>query len=217
MAMIYLDTSDYDTYGLDPAMPASWCTAASSLIDAHCRRPTLAQMQYVERLRLPSGRNTVRLTYLPLSAMTPATSPIVAVRARYAVPRRGDGEYFGCWGEQNLFLMEVASAFGLPGMWTNLDPTTVDFCPFTGEINLLTNVLGLHFNEVEVTYTAGVAEIPNVVKSACAQIVRNLLATPALNVKSGALDRMKLQYFSDTLVDDTVQAMLAPYVAQKVN
>jgi hypothetical protein len=62
-----------------------------------------------------------------------------------------------------------------------------------------------------------VVDVPDGVKAACAQIVRNLLATPALNVRSGMLDRMRLQYFSDTLVDDTVRAMLAPYVAQKVS
>jgi len=30
------------------------------------------------------------------------------------------------------------------------------------------------------------------------------------------LDRMYLEYFSDTLVDQTVRSLLAPYVAQKV-
>ena len=50
----------------------------------------------------------------------------------------------------------------------------------------------------------------------CAQIVRNAQATPALNVKRGRLDRMYLDYFSDSLLDSTVQELLAPYVAQKV-
>jgi hypothetical protein len=143
IAMVYLDTTDYDAYGLDPAMPAAWCTAASSLIDAHCRRPTLGQMQHVERMRLAPGRNSTRLTYLPLTALAPAASPIVSIRARYAMPRRGDGESNLFLGEQNLFLMEVASVFGLPGLWTNLDPATVDFCPHTGEITLLGDALGL--------------------------------------------------------------------------
>jgi len=54
------------------------------------------------------------------------------------------------------------------------------------------------------------------VKVACAQIVKNAQATPALNVKKGMLDRMQLMYFSDSLLDETVHALLAPYVAQKV-
>jgi len=54
------------------------------------------------------------------------------------------------------------------------------------------------------------------VKVACAQIVRNAQATPALNVNSARLDRMSFDYFSDSLVDTTVKTLLAPYVAQKV-
>jgi len=54
------------------------------------------------------------------------------------------------------------------------------------------------------------------VKAACAQIVRNAQSTPALNVRRGRLDRMYMDYFSDSLLDDTVRELLAPYVAQKV-
>jgi hypothetical protein len=47
--------------------------------------------------------------------------------------------------------------------------------------------------------------------------VKNAQATPALNVKRNVLpDRMQLLYFSDSLMDETVQSLLAPYVAQKV-
>jgi hypothetical protein len=46
--------------------------------------------------------------------------------------------------------------------------------------------------------------------------VRNAQATPALNVRAGNLDRMHLEYFADTLIDQNVRALLAPYVAQKV-
>jgi hypothetical protein len=67
-----------------------------------------------------------------------------------------------------------------------------------------------------VTYTAGLGEIPGTVKCACAQLVRNAQATPALNVRSSKLDKMTMQYFSDSLLDEGVQKLLAPYVAQKV-
>jgi len=78
------------------------------------------------------------------------------------------------------------------------------------------NALTLTYNEVEITYTAGLAEIPDALKFACAQIVKNAQATPALNVKSGKLDRMKMDYFAGSLVDASVRQMLAPYVAQRV-
>jgi len=53
------------------------------------------------------------------------------------------------------------------------------------------------------------------VKYACAQIVRNAQATPALNVQGSTLSSMHLDYFSDTLLDQTVKNYLAPYLAQK--
>jgi hypothetical protein len=39
--------------------------------------------------------------------------------------------------------------------------------------------------------------------------------TPALNVKSGKIDRIRLDYFGDTLVDETVRGLLESYVARK--
>jgi len=77
------------------------------------------------------------------------------------------------------------------------------------------NAVGLGYSEIDLAYTAGLAVIPDRVKVACAQIVRNAQSTPALNVRSGRIDRMHLDYFADTLVDQTVRSLLAPYVAQK--
>lgn len=207
--MNYLSQSEYEIYGVEAKTPESWTAAASSLIDAHCRRPTLAVASYVERLRLRAGRNTVRLTYLPLAPVAPATSPIVSVRGRYALPRRDEG------GPASI-ASDVALAFSLPGTWSTLDPAAIDFDLDTGELALPVNPLGLTYNEVEITYNSGLATIPDNIKFACAQIVRNAQATPALNVRAGDLNRMHLEYFEDTLVDSTVRALLAPYVAQKM-
>lgn len=219
--MIYLDPSEYGTYGLEKTVAAAWVAAASSLIEAHCRRPSLGVAQYVERMRLRPDRNTVRLTYLPLATVAPASSPLTAARARYAVPRRGEERPIGTAAIDPAhpigdLAFDVALAFGLPNTWSALDITSVDFCADTGELTLPSNPLGFGYNEVEITYTAGFAVIPDAVKFACAQIVRNAQATPALNVRSGSLERMQLQYFADTLLDPTVCAGLAPYVAQKV-
>jgi hypothetical protein len=84
-------------------------------------------------------------------------------------------------------------------------------------VTLPVNVLGWTFTELEIVYTAGLDPFPGVVKVACAQLVKNAQATPALNVKRNVMpDRMQLMYFSDSLLDETVQSLLAPYVAQKV-
>ena len=208
--MNYLAAEEYENYGIEASTPASWVAAASSLIDAHCRRVTLGTSQYTERVRLTQGRNTLRLTYLPLVAQPGQNSPIVSARARYATPRRGDD--LTTWD----ITQDVATAFGLPGSWINIDTTQMDYFADTGEVSWLANPLGLQFQEIEIVYTAGYATIPDPVKFACAQIVRNAQATPALNVKANTLNSMHLEYFADTLVDASVRAMLAPYVAQKV-
>jgi len=210
--MNYLQPSEYELYGLESTTAQAWVTAASAIIDAHCRRATLAVAQYTERLRTESGQRPVRLTYLPLAAVAPATSAIVSARARYATSRRGD-----LVSIPEDALCDVAYAFGVPGSWVNLNVPDLDAFPDTGEVTFPINVLGWTFTELEIVYTAGLDPLPDTVKVACAQVIKNAQATPALNVKRNVIpDRMQLMYFADSLLDQTVQALLAPYVAQKV-
>jgi len=206
--MNYLDTTEYLTYGLDATTDQSWVTAASAIIDAHCRRATLGVAQYEERLKMAPDLNRVRLSYLPLVTVSPAATPIVSLQARYGMPRRGE------WPLPEL-TVEFALAFSLPGSWTAVDPASIDIWSGGGELTFPVNAMGLFFNEVDVVYNAGLTVIPDGVKVACANIVRSAMGTPALNVKSGKIDRLRLEYFSDKLVDDNVQALLAPYVARK--
>ena len=206
--MNYLDATEYLAYGLEATTDSSWVTAASAIIDAHCRRVTLGVNRYQERLKMPPEMNTVRLSYLPLVAVAPATSPIVTLQGRYGIPRRGE------WSFPELS-MEFALVFALPGSWTTIDPSSVDIWEASGELTFPVNALGLFFNEVDVVYNAGLATIPVNVKVACAQIVKNAQITPALNVKAGSIDRMRLDYFGDTLVDENVRSLLEPYVARK--
>jgi len=207
--MNYLDPSEYEAYGLDAATPQDWISAASTVVDSYCRRQTLGVAQYEERLRIQAGRNTVRVTYLPLSPVAPATTAIVSARGRYAIPRRGE------WPFDDIS-SDVALMFGLPGTWNEIDPNGIDVYEQTGELTLPVNAVGLGYSEIDLVYTAGLATIPDTVKVACAQIVRNAQAMPALNVKTGRVDRMRLDYFSASLVDSTAASLLAPYVAQKV-
>ena len=207
--MNYLSDSEYETYGLEPATPESFVAAASSLINVYCRRPTLAIVQFTDRVRLMPGRNNLRLTNLPLAIVPGKTSPLISGRGRYAPPRRGEDTTM--WE-----LAEIALVYALPGTWVDLDVSTFDYFAETGEVSWLGNPLGLAFDEIELVYTAGFSQVPDPVKFACAQLVKNAQATPALNVRAGTLNSMHLEYFSDTLIDSTVQGMLAPYVAQKV-
>jgi hypothetical protein len=214
--MTYISPPEYEAYGLESTTPSALVTAASTIIDAHCRRDSLAPAQYQERIRVRPDRNTVRLTYLPLITVQPATSPLVTLRARYAPPRRGEWPLCDWQSAVADVGLSVAYFFGLSSSWVDLRAGDVDLCCATGELTLPSNALGLGFSEVELAYTAGVDPIPDSIKAACAQIVRNAQATPALNVRLGKIDRMQLEYFSGRLVDETAQSLLAPYVAQKV-
>lgn len=206
--MAYLQPTDYLNYGLPAATSADWITAATALINSFCRRPDLNVIQYSERLRVTSGSRAVRLSYLPLAPLGAASSPLVSLQARYAKPRRGEAI--------DSALSEIVWAFSLPGQWASVDPSTVDFDAATGELTLPWNAFGLPYNEVMATYTAGLATIGDDVKAACAQIVRNAQSTPALNASKTKLDTMQMQYFSSSLLDETVQAWLRPYVANRL-
>jgi hypothetical protein len=206
--MAYLEPAEYTNYGLPAGTSADWITAASALINSFCRRSNLNVIQYTERLRIVSGSQTVQLSYLPLAPLGSATSPLVSVQARYARPRRGE--------TIDAFSNEVLSTFGLPGQWTSLTVSAVDYFAETGELTLPWNVLGLSYNEVEVVYTAGLATIGDDIKLACAQLVRNAQATPALNASKNRIDTMQLEYFSSSLLDETVQTWLRPYVASRL-
>ncbi len=202
--MNYLLPAEYTAYGLSADTSDAWITAASSMMEAFCRRPTLATASYTERMRVPLEAQTVRLSYGPLVSVD-------SVKARYVRPRRGEAI------SSELALQELfATAFALPGQWVAVDPTTLDVSLPTGEFRFACNLMGLRYGEAEVSYTAGLATIPVAIKVACAQVVRNAQATPGLNVRSSRMDTLQTQYFSDSLIDSQVQAMLRPYVAERL-
>jgi hypothetical protein len=206
--MPYLEPADYENFGLPASTSVDWIAAATALINSYCRRPDLAVTEYTERLRITREAQTVRLSYLPPAPLDSAPSPIVSIQGRYGRPRRGE------LATDPIF--EAALAFSLPGQWIALDPASVDLDPVTGELTLPGNLFGLPYNELSVTYTAGLAAMGDDIKSACAQIVRNAQSTPALNARSSKIDTMQMQYFSSSLLDDTVKVWLRPYVATRV-
>jgi hypothetical protein len=206
--MGYLLPAEYVQYGLTAETTDDWITLASALMDSYCRRPSLQVTQYVERMRLTAGSQTVRLSYRPLAPAAGAASALVGVQARYGRPRRGE--------LYDRFREDVAVAFGVPGSWSALDINSIDINQTAAELTFPTNFLGLDYNEVEVTYTSGLAVIPDAVKIACVQIVKNAQATPAMNVKSSRIDTMQMQYFSGSLIDPQVQALLRPYIAERL-
>lgn len=198
--MAYLVPSEYVAYGLSAETSDAWIAAASSMIEAYCRRSSLLSTTYTERLRVNRRRGTAQLTYGPVAE-------VIAAQARYGSP---------CPNEAASGLLEYALAFGMPGQWIALDVTTLQVDATSGEIQLSANLMGLPYSELEVTYSAGLATVPDGVKFACAQIVKNAQATPGLNVKSSKVDTLQTEYFSDSLLDSQVKALLRPYLAERL-
>jgi hypothetical protein len=197
-----LAPGEYEAFGLGADTSDAWVVAASAMMEAHCRRPTLLSASYTERLRVSERGHRCRLSYGPVVNVD-------AVRARYSAPRHDvlhDGAELG---------VECA-VFGLPGTWTTVDVSTLDVEASTGTVRFPETVMGLRYSEAEVTYTAGLASVPDAVKAACAQIVKNAQATPGLNVRSSKVDTLQAQYFSDSLLDSQVCALLRPYRAERL-
>ena len=208
--MNYLADTEYQTYGLEsgyasnPGFPPP--ALSSTLIAIGPRSGSRSSLNAFASF--PAATFSGSPTF-PLAIPSGGTTPLVSGRARYGVPRRGD----------DLTMWEMASefamTFGLPGTWIDLDVTNFDFFAPTGEVSWLPNPLGMYFDEMELAYNAGFNTIPDPIKFACAQLVRNAQAMPALNVREGTLNAMHFAYFADTLLDSTVQTLLAPFVAQK--
>jgi hypothetical protein len=207
--MAYLSGDEYRLYGMEESIPDSLVSAASDLIDAHCRRSGFGIAQYMERFRLGQS-GTVRLTYLPLAAAPGAASPIVLVRGRYMRRKRG-------WSADAELCAEIAGAFMTPSSWVALSADALDVDAASGEVIVMDGLLSPALGDLEVTYTAGYTTVPEAVKQACAKLVQNALATPALNVSRQKIDRMYLQYFGDSLIDSDVRRLLAPLVAQRLS
>jgi hypothetical protein len=200
---LYLTTAEFAQYLLADSADPALIRVASDLVDSFCQRESLLVTQYSERNRLPDGLPVTRATYTPLLAVTPATTPFVTVRARH-----GNGR-----GPNALTLAEMIAPFGGPPPWIDLDATRVDYNAATGDIWLPAGIFGIPYTEVELAYTAGYAQPPEAVKLACAQIIRNVESHPVACVRAAQLDRLQLEYFAGSLLDEDVRRLLAPYVA----
>ena len=200
---LYLTTAEFPQYGLADSTDPAMIRIASDLVDSFCQRESLLLAQYTERNRLPEGLPVTRATYTPLAIAQGAQSPFLTIRARHGVVR----------GPNASTLAEMIAPFGGPPAWIDLDPASVDYNAAIGDVWLPTGIFGIPFTEAELVYTAGYAQPPEAVKLACTQIIRNVESHPVASVRSTQMDRLQLEYFAGSLIDDDVRRLLAPYVA----
>ena len=206
-ANLYLTTAEFASLGLADSTDPALIRVASDLVDAFCQRASLLVTQYTERTRLPDSRPVTRASFTPLAVAEGASTPFVTVRARHTPPR----------GPNAGSMAELVAPFGGPPPWVDLDPAQVEYNAATGEVWLPVGIFGLSYAEAELTYTAGFTEAPEAVKLACAQIIRNIESHPSANVRTAQLDRLQLEYFAPSLLDEDTRRLLAPFVAIRLN
>ncbi|MCL6480314.1 MAG: hypothetical protein K6U02_01170 [Firmicutes bacterium] len=204
---LYLTLTELVAFGLEDATDPALIRVASDLVDAFCQRPSLLVTQYTERNRLPRPVPVTRVTFTPLAIPEGAQSQFSLVRVRQGIPRGPEAET----------LASLLAPFGGPPAWVELDHNRIDFRAETGEVWLPATLFGDRYTEVELTYTAGYTSVPEAVKLACVQLIRNLESHPAANVKTALLDRLQLEYFAGSLLDDDVRRLLAPFAALRLN
>ena len=204
---LYLSTAEFATLGLPDSTDPALIRLASDLVDTYCQRVSVLVTQYSERSHLPTGIAVTRASYTPLAVPEGGQTPFSSLRARHGVRR----------GPNAGTLAEIMAPFGGPPTWVNLDPAQVDYWASTGEIWLPASIFGVPYSDVEMTYTAGYTEVPEPVKLACVQIIRNIESHPAAKVSAAQLDRLQLEYFAGSTLDEDVRRMLTPFVALRLN
>jgi hypothetical protein len=111
-------------------------------------------------------------------------------------------------------VLQIASFFGGPPMFTNIDVTQIDFDSRTGEMWVPAGLYLSQYTEVLITYNSGFdpRSMPPAIKHATASLVRNLLSRGggATGLKSFKAGRIEAE-FTDELIDVNIQNLLQAY------
>lgn len=151
----------------------------------------------------------------PSAILTQANvvSPIISCSGRYGYARRGQQQVYP---DLNYAanVLQIASFFGGPPMFTNVDVTMADFDSRTGECWIPAGLYLSQYTEVVIKYNSGFNPLamPPAIKHATASLVRNLLSRGggATGLKSFQAGRISAS-FTDDLIDVNIQNMLQAY------
>lgn len=140
-------------------------------------------------------------------------SPIISCSGRYGYARRGQQQVYP---DLNYAanVLQIASFFGGPPQFTNIDVAQIDFDPRTGECWVPAGLYLSQYTEVVITYNSGFdpRKMPPAIKHATASLVRNLLSRGggATGLKGFQAGRIRAE-FTDDLIDVNIQNMLQAY------
>ncbi|MDE2103027.1 MAG: hypothetical protein KGL39_37630 [Patescibacteria group bacterium] len=207
---------------------------------------SLVYSTYVERLLVPDDRNILRLMQRPLVVVDQGTvnalgasgsvagnnfytgvtansqtlanghvSVLIGASGRYGYGRRSG---IMVYPDLNFIAnsLQIASFFGGPPQWTQVDLSLIDFDPRTAEVWVPAGLYLSHYTELVVVYNSGYdpRQMPAAIKHACADIVKNALAMAAgvgvlKSISTGGALSMS---FGDDLIDNNVKRKLRNFV-----
>jgi len=149
----------------------------------------------------------------PIVTMANVASPFISCSGRYGYARRGQQQVYP---DLNYAanVLQIASFFGGPPQFTNIDVKSIDFDSRTGEMWVPAGLYLSQYTEVVIQYNSGFdpRKMPPAIKHSTASLVRNLLARGggATGLKSFGAGRIKAE-FTDELIDVNIQNMLQAY------
>lgn len=200
---------------------------------------SLVYSTYTERLTFPSGRNVIRVSYSPLAAVPASTvnllaasgggfytgvqantittatgvlSPVISAKGRYGYGRRADSALYPD-ATYGMNLLQVASYFGGPPTFTDIDVSSIDFDTRTGELWIPAGIYLAQYTEIEISYNGGYdpRNMPRAIKFATAGIVKNAIAKVTTGVKSIQGAGKISILMEDHLIDETIERFLMNY------
>ena len=151
---LYIQTTELATYApmvtIDTNDQASLCQTATNIAIGYLGWE-LTQRDFTETVQV-NPRNECKLSY-------PSVTAITSAKGRYPLSS------FANFG--------LASPFGQP-QWEVLDVTLDYLNASTGILWLPSGIYGTAYEEATITYTAGYAAIPELVKQACGMIAASM-------------------------------------------
>jgi hypothetical protein len=155
--------------------------------------------------------NTVSVQNVPGSTL----SPFIGVSGRYgATIRRSDASIYPDLNYGANPIM-IASFFGGPPTWCNIDISQIDFDPQTAEIWVPAGIWASQYTEIVVVYNSGFdpLNMPGPIKQATAMLVRNFLSRGGgtTGLRSISTRGTANISFDPNLIDDHIKNILAPF------
>lgn len=185
-------------YGLE--VTEGQVRAAQTLINTTCNRASLWPEIYEERLSLPSDRQQVVLAATPVIQVLHAAG-------RYSYGRRDRRSL----NQVNFDYLAAIAVFGSPPRFTDIDVSTVELFPATGEVWLPTGFFLIGYTEVQIQYLAGFLQIPDRAMLALVEIINAMCSRGVSDRTHYQVGRVTSKYASDTFVTPQAQALLEPF------